>query len=168
AVTDVLLDEDCVELGPDDGIGRADLEAGGVLAVLADVRHHQEGLAAARVGRLVDQVAGGRHVLDELHMAPVLGVQLAGVVEAVEEQVGLVSLEPVPLLAGDLAGLAADADAGVGGEADALGRHSYIPMRLGLILVKPRSRAKRSSGSATSSSTTGTAVGSFGRSTVTR
>src|SRR5207248_6594385 len=33
AVTDVLLDEDCVELGPDDGIGRADLEAGGVLAV---------------------------------------------------------------------------------------------------------------------------------------
>ena len=52
---------------------------------------------------------------------------LAGVVEAVEQQVGLVALEAVPLLAGDLAGLAADADAGVGEESGSFDCHLRSP-----------------------------------------
>ena len=56
-----------------------------------------------------------------LHVAPVLGVQAAGVVVAVAEG-RLVAGELVPLLAGDLAGLAADADARVGEEAVGLCR----------------------------------------------
>jgi len=83
-----------------------------------DVRPHQPGLAAAGGRRLADHASRIRDLLDELDVAPVLRVELAGVVVAVEEQVGLVALEPVPFLAGDLASLAADADAGVGEEAD--------------------------------------------------
>src|SRR5439155_25553539 len=68
AVAHVLLDEDGVELGADDGAGRTDLHAAGLLAVLADVRHHQPGGAVARGRGLIG------HVLDELDVAPVLGV----------------------------------------------------------------------------------------------
>ena len=55
------------------------------------------------------------HVVDELHVPPVLRVQLPGVVVAVAER-RLVARQLVPLLAGHLAGLAADADARVGEE----------------------------------------------------
>src|SRR5207237_8773049 len=43
AVANVLLDIDGVELGADDGVGRADLEAAGVGAMLANVAHHRPG-----------------------------------------------------------------------------------------------------------------------------
>jgi hypothetical protein len=112
-------------LGLDDGVGRADLHTGGVLAVLADVRHHQEGLAAPCRDRLVNKVGACGQMLDELHVAPVLSVELPRVVEAVKQEVRLVALEAVPLLAGDLACLAPDADAGVSEEAGALYSHPF-------------------------------------------
>src|SRR6195952_5529597 len=49
AVADVLLHHDGAELGADQRAGRAHVEAGGVGAVLADVRGHQP----AELGRLV-------------------------------------------------------------------------------------------------------------------
>src|SRR6266540_1106358 len=141
AVADVRLDEDGVELGLDDRPGRADLHAAGVLAVLADVGHHEPGFSLARARGLV------RHVVDELHVPPVLGVQAPGVVEAVAEG-RLVSRKLVPGLTRDLAGLAADADARVGEEPVGLARLDIRhqnpiqnPMRLGVILERPCSVA---------------------------
>src|SRR5205823_813730 len=110
AVADVLLDEDRVELGADDGAGRANLHAARVLAVLADVGHHQPSRPVARAGRAV------WNLVVELHVPPVLGVELARVVVAVGQERRLVALELVPLLASGLARLAPDADAGVGEE----------------------------------------------------
>src|SRR5262245_2519111 len=157
AVAHVGLDVDRVELGPDDGVGGAHLHAARQRTMLADVAHHAPGDATL-----------GRAALVELHVAPVLLVELAGVVVAVAELRG-VSGELVPFLAGDLAGLAADAERRVGEEADR-SRHGWfsypIAIRLGTIFLKPRSLTWRSSGSATSSSTTGTAWGSLRRSIV--
>src|SRR5262249_20322509 len=102
AVADVRRDHDRVELGPDDRAGRADLEAAGLDAVLADVAHHQP--APLR--------AVGAELLDELDVAPVRAVEAAGVVVGVAgERVGaaVYRRQLVPLVAGDLAGLAADA-----------------------------------------------------------
>ena len=50
AVADVLLDDDGAELGAEQRSGRADVEAGGVRAVLAHVRGHQPAQLAASVG----------------------------------------------------------------------------------------------------------------------
>jgi hypothetical protein len=55
-------------------------------------------------------------VVEELHVAPVLSVEVAGVVEAVQK-VRAVALELIPFLARDLTRLASDADAGVREEA---------------------------------------------------
>src|SRR5262249_40949135 len=126
AVAGLLLDEDCVELGADDRVCWADLQAGRVLAVLADVRHHEPGLTVADCGGS-RQRAG----LDELDMSPVFGVQLAGVVEAVGEELRRVALELVPLLARHLAGLAADAYARVGEEALGLSHQLHPTLRVG-------------------------------------
>src|SRR5262249_22402499 len=116
AVADARLDIDGVELRPDDGVRRAHFHAARLRAVLADVAHHVPGHAAL----------GGRALM-ELHVAPVLLVELTGVVEAVAER-GRVPGELVPLLAGDLAGLAADAERRVGEEADR-SRHCGSPIR---------------------------------------
>src|SRR4029079_2438256 len=118
AVANVLLDEHGVELGTDDGVRRTDLEAAGLLAVLADVGHHQPRLTAGdrRRGRH-EALVVRRDLLDELDVSPVLRVELAGVVEAVAE-LGRISLELVPLLARDLAGFAADTNARVREEPD--------------------------------------------------
>src|SRR5499426_606717 len=72
AVAHAGLDVDRVELGPDDGVGGTHLHAARQRAMLADVAHHVPGGATLGGGALV-----------ELHVAPVLLVQLAGVVEAV-------------------------------------------------------------------------------------
>src|SRR5687768_12629291 len=62
AVADWLLDVDRVELGADDRAGGADLQAGRVHAVLADIGHHQPGrLSALRV-----------ELLDELDVTPII------------------------------------------------------------------------------------------------
>ncbi len=99
--------------------GGADLEAGRVDAVLADVAHHQP----APVGPVLAEL------LDELDVPPVDPVQPAGVVVAVAAHLVLPAAgrgELVPLLAGHLACLAADADGGVGVEA-----HRFDGMRAG-------------------------------------
>src|SRR5262249_640751 len=95
--------------------GGADLHAACLRAVLADVAHHRP------------RHAPGRAALVELDVAPVLVVELAGVVVAVAEP-GRVAGELVPLLARDLAGLAADAERRVGEEADRSG-HGGSPIR---------------------------------------
>src|SRR6476646_5565621 len=100
AVADVRLDVDVPELVVDDGPGGARLLTGRRHAVLAHVAHHEpaSGIGAAPVGEL----------LDELHVAPRRGRQLAGVVVAVAGPREAVRRELVPLLARDLACLAAD------------------------------------------------------------
>src|SRR5207302_7986905 len=162
AVADVLLNEDGVVRGADDRPGRADVHAARLVAVLADVGHHQPRRAALRRRRLA-----------ELDVPPVHGVELSGVVEAVAEEVRGIAGELIPLLARDLARLAADADAGVGEEAVGRARrdrhaHVYNPMRLGMILLSPRLSACSASGIAASSSTGGTASGSLRRSMLIR
>src|SRR6185503_1684848 len=101
-----------------------------LLTVLADVRHHQPSLAAGdrrrdhrgatdlRAVPVAIRIGRARERLDELDVAPVLAVELPGVVVRVGCERGGVALELVPLLARDLAGLAADADRRVGEEAD--------------------------------------------------
>ena len=106
AVADVGLDDDGVVLGADDGPGGTDLQAAGVDAVLADVAHQQPAAAGAIL----------RELLDELDVPPVLAVELPRVVVGVAAEGEDVRGETVPVLAGDLAGLAADADGGVGEE----------------------------------------------------
>src|SRR5256885_240983 len=102
AVAGVRLDDDGVELRPDDGARRAHLEAAGVDAVLADVAHHQPApLASVRA-----------ELLDELHVTPVDAVEMASVVIAIAAQGTNATIRRrklIPLLAGDLARLAADA-----------------------------------------------------------
>src|SRR5262249_8749421 len=107
---------DGVELGPDDGVGRAHFHAAGQRAVLADITHHAPS----------DGAAGGGPLM-ELDMAPVLLVELARVVVPVAES-GRVPRELVPLLARHLAGFAADAERRVGEEADRSG-HGGSPIR---------------------------------------
>jgi hypothetical protein len=51
AVADVGLDVDGVELGADERAGRADVEAGGVRSVLADVGGHESAHVARCVAR---------------------------------------------------------------------------------------------------------------------
>src|SRR5581483_5331719 len=118
AVADVRLDHHRVELGPDDRAGRADLEAAGLDAVLAHVAHHEPAALAPVLAEL----------LDELDVAPVDPVQPPGVVVAVAAHLGPAAVagrKLVPFLAGDLAGLAPDADRRVGVEPHRLGHHAF-------------------------------------------
>src|SRR5439155_11712768 len=115
AVADVLLNDDGVELGAEERAGRADIEAGGVGAVLADVRAHQP------AQRIHLAVATQRLLLlDEGDVAPGVRAELGGVVVRLAGPDHAVLGDEVPLLTGDLAGLAADADRRVREEADAL------------------------------------------------
>jgi len=113
AVADVRLHHNGVELRVEDGAGRTDVQAGGLLAVLADVGVHQPDEAAVRP-----------LPLDEGDVTPVVGVQLSGVVVGGVQEADVLDLHGnvVPLLAGHLAGLAADADAAVGEEPDLVAR----------------------------------------------
>src|SRR6266852_4162961 len=107
-VAHIRLDHDGVEFGPDDGAGGANLETARLHAMLAHVAHHQP----APVVRALE-------LLDELDVPPVRAVELARVVVAVPAHLGHPAVrrgELIPVLAGDLAGLAADADRRVGEE----------------------------------------------------
>ena len=105
AVADVLLDDDGAELGPEQRPGRADLEAGGVGAVLAHVRGHQPAEAVAllvggdsAVDRLAargrfDQrgtVGRGRRqlLLDEGDVPPGVGAEVDRVVVGLTGEAG--------------------------------------------------------------------------------
>src|SRR6185437_10522008 len=131
AVADILLDDDRAQLGADDRAGRAHVQAGRVGAVLAHVRAHQP---AERIPVLAVPVADPQRpvLLDEGDVPPRVRAQAAGVVIGVggEEQAVLGHL--VPLLASDLAGLAADADARVGEEAHARPGLVAVGLRPGL------------------------------------
>src|SRR5205085_2542459 len=113
AVADVLLHDDGVVLGAEERAGRADVEAGGVGAVLADVAGHQPAQRILRVVVRPRRLA----LLDERHVAPRVRAEIRGVVVALARPDEAVLGDQVPLLARHLAGLAADADRGVGEEA---------------------------------------------------
>src|SRR5919106_833973 len=118
AVAGVGLDHHRVELRPDDGAGRAHLETARPHAVLAHIAHQEP----AAVGAI------GRELLDEPHVAPVRAVEAPRVVVAVARErvdAAVGGGELVPLLAGDLAGLAADADRGVGEETHRLRHQAF-------------------------------------------
>src|SRR5439155_19129792 len=110
AVADVLLHDDGPVLRPEERPGRAHVEARGMRAVLADIRAHEP---AQRV-----LVA----LLDERDVPPRVRAELRGVVVGLARPDHSVLGHEVPLLACDLAGLAADADRRVGEEADAVFR----------------------------------------------
>src|SRR5580698_971280 len=110
AVADVLLHVDVSELVVDERAGGADFDARRVLAVFTDVAHHEP----------TSDVAFRVELLDEGHVAPRGIRERDSVVVAVAGPVEAVGRKLVPLLAGHLAGLAADADRGVGEEAGLL------------------------------------------------
>src|SRR5690606_11558984 len=116
AVADILLHDHGVELGADDRPGRAGLHAPGVDAVLADVAHHQP-VGLERAHRRGAPPLAVADALDEGDMPPGRATEVARVVVAVASEPELVHRQLVPLLAGDLAGLAADAQRRVGQEA---------------------------------------------------
>src|ERR1700722_1447874 len=107
SVAGIRLDDNGIELSADNSACGADLKAGGVDTVLANIAHQQPTAILPIF----------RELLDELDMAPVSTVQPARVVVAVAAQyiqtaVGAGKL--IPLFAGDFAGFAADADCCVG------------------------------------------------------
>ena len=115
SVANVGLNEDGIVLRLDDRVGRADFHAARVFAMLADVRHQKpRGSVAGDCWRFGNQI-------DELDVAPVFGVELPGVVVGIAE-LRRIAGESVPLLARDLAGFAADADARIGKESNLI-RH---------------------------------------------
>ena len=109
AVTDIGLDVDIPELVMEDGAGRAGFLAGRFLAVLADVAHHQP---AAPVPAAV-----WGDLLDEGDVPPGRLREVTRVVVAMAREAQPIGGQLVPLLTGDLAGFAADAERGVGKEA---------------------------------------------------
>jgi hypothetical protein len=80
-VADVLLHDDGVELGVEQGSGGACLDAGGVAAVLANVAHHQP--TALKRSLLV--AAHGR-LLDEGDVTPGSGRKIARIIVAMAAQ----------------------------------------------------------------------------------
>jgi hypothetical protein len=108
AIADVLLDDDRAELGAEERAGGTDLEARRRRAVLAHVRGHEPARRAVAV------------LFDERDVAPRVGPERPGVVVGVPGEVQAVLGDVVPLLACNLARLAADADRRIGEEADAL------------------------------------------------
>src|SRR5271154_675117 len=110
-VADVGLYVDVLELIMNDGTGRACLITRGCEAMLANVAHHEPAVVI-RHGDVQGTTFGGRslaELLDELHMAPGCRRQLRRIVVAVAGPVKPVRGQLIPLLAGDLASLAADA-----------------------------------------------------------
>src|SRR6266850_4466600 len=99
AVARIGLDDNRVELGPDDGARRADFEAPCAYAVLADVAHQEPAsLATVRA-----------ELLDELHVPPVDAVEVPRVVVAVATErphAAVRRRQLIPLLARHLARLA--------------------------------------------------------------
>src|SRR5207248_4964163 len=121
AVADIVLDHDGADLRAEDRAGRADVEAAGVRAVLADVGAHQPAHVVLDL------------LLDKGDVTPRAPVQLARVVVRLARPDEAVLRQDVPFLARDLARLAADADGGVGEEADAA---LALTLRVGQVPVR--------------------------------
>ena len=131
AVADVGLDVDVVELVADDGARRAGLLARRLDAVLAHVTHKSpasQGIELRPSGQRFRHVLGERHevhiagqtallrVLYKRHVTPGGARELLRIVVRVARQLVAVGRELVPLLAGDLAGLASYTDRCIGQE----------------------------------------------------
>ena len=105
--------------------------------MLADVRAHEP----------ADSVLlTGLRLLDERDVAPGIGAQLAGVVVGETEPCQAVLGDAVPFLAGHLAGLAADADAGVGEEPHPRGVRFPSRLRGGIDRTHARAPSSWSAG----------------------
>src|SRR3954451_21998279 len=162
AVADVLLDDDGAELRAEQRARGADLEARGVRAVLADVGGHEPAHVAEVVrelaaGGVVDQRVldpvldpDGLALLDERDVAPGVRAEPARVVHRPARVHEPVLGHMVPLLAGDLARLAADADARVGEEADARPRLAAVGADLKRSAAHPPALRRYSSTNASS------------------
>src|SRR6266567_3022080 len=140
AVAHVFLHDHRPELGAEQRTGRADVQAGRVRTVLAHIGRHQP----AEVIRAVVADARIRHrpvLLDERDVPPGVGAEADGVVVGHPGQVEADLRNVVPLLAGDLARLAADADGGVGEEAHAR-RVIAVPARGGRIRLALQRRSE--------------------------
>src|SRR6266852_169680 len=114
AIADVLVDVDGAELCPVDRPRGTRIETSSLSAVLADIGHEEPGEVTAGAG------AGRFH---EAHQ-PERGVREVGVVLVGAGPFRLLHAELVPLLAGHLAGPAADAQGGVR-ELRERARHGY-------------------------------------------
>src|SRR5262249_54457111 len=117
AIASGLVYVNRVELCTQDGSRRANLQARGVDAVLANIRHHEPGCLLSIRAEL----------LDELHVPPVDVGEGTGVVVAIAAQerqwrpFSPARREAVPLMAGNLAGLAADAQRSIRKETNGIG-----------------------------------------------
>src|ERR687897_974023 len=131
AVADIGLDVDIIVFVADDGAGRTGLLAGRLDAVLAHVAHKSpasQGVELGPSGQRLRHVLGERHeihiarqaallrVLYERDVAPGGTRELLRIVIGVARQLVAVGRELVPLLAGDLAGLASYTDRRIGQE----------------------------------------------------
>jgi hypothetical protein len=117
AVADILLDHDRIELGADDGASRACLHATGVDTMLADVAQHEPVALEGREGRWTSPFPIA-DPLDEGDMTPGGRAEIAGIVVTHAGEAEIVHRQLVPLLAGDLARFTADAEGGIGEEAE--------------------------------------------------
>ena len=113
AVADIGLHEDATEFGAHERAGGARFQATRDLAVFADIGGELPGNLIGRVAAL----AGLHLTFHELHMPPRRVANGAGVVVGEAAPVHAVRRQVVPFLAGDFAGLAADAKRGVGQKA---------------------------------------------------
>src|SRR5205807_10334551 len=130
------LDIDRVEFGAHQRARRTGLQAGRVGAVLAYVRHHQPALLLP--------AAIGLRLFDELDVPPGGGPQMTGVVVTVAGDGKSIGGQLVPLLAGNFAGLAANAEAGVSEEALRLLRwQRLLQIHQALVAVDHRKRPFR-------------------------
>src|SRR5215204_6546834 len=131
AVADVGLDVDVVELVADDGARRAGLLARRLDAVLAHVAHKSPASQGVELGptrQRLRHVLGERYevhiagqtallrVLYKRHVTPGGARELLRIVVRVARQLVAIRRELVPLLAGDLAGLASYTDRCIGQE----------------------------------------------------
>src|SRR5262249_52039914 len=112
AVADVLLHDDCAELRAEQRAGRTHVETSRVRAVLADVAGHQPAQRLdVELGCVPAAVQPQRlALLDECNVTPRVRAKRGGVVVTLARPHDPVLGNEVPLLARDLARLAADAD----------------------------------------------------------
>jgi hypothetical protein len=112
AIADVLLHDDGVKFGFEQSASRTGFHAGRIMTVLADIAHHQPiALKCLHFGWPI------RKLFYECNVAPGVGGKSTGVIIALAGEAEMVGRQIVPLLTGDFAGFAADANGCVGKEA---------------------------------------------------
>ena len=136
AIADVLLHDHSIELGAEDRPGRTGFQARRRRAMLADIAHHQPvALEGRHCGRTL-AIPGD--VLDKMKMPPGRRREVAGIVVAGAAQPQIIGRQRVPFLAGDFAGLAADAQCRIGKEPIAAARLDPLAGgQLGLVRDDP-------------------------------